>query len=83
VWIAFWAIFVLPYVAIWVSIVVCCIGSFFFFQMDRISVAKPVRDATQRTGRTTAKAIDHFFGVRAPDGILGSAPLKYPSIMVE
>ena len=45
VWIGFWGIFVLPHVAYWVGIVVCAIGAFSAFQLDRISVAEPQRSA--------------------------------------
>lgn len=46
-WIGFWGVFVLPYLPLWVSIVVCCIGSFAVFQADRISVVETTRSDLQ------------------------------------
>jgi hypothetical protein len=40
VWIFFWSIFVLPHVALWVSIVVCSISYISIVQIDRVSMTE-------------------------------------------
>jgi hypothetical protein len=42
-WTAFWAIFVLPHVGFWVSLIVYGVGSCAFLQLDRVSAAEPKR----------------------------------------